>query len=109
MVELGFDKNPKDEPSISKIERVMAIFVSQVQIHRIFKSQNLTVLPGSRTPGLIGISLMSVLEGVKGVFKDSFREYLKEYFMEHFKKPLKRHPKKHIEKYFTKSLKYKFL
>ena len=33
-------------PSISKIERVMAIFVSKVvvksQIHKIFKSQNLT-------------------------------------------------------------------
>ena len=38
--------NPKTEPCISKIERVMAIFVSQVeaksQIHKIFKSQNLT-------------------------------------------------------------------
>ena len=38
--------NPKDEPSISKIERVMAIFVSQgeakSQFRQIFKSQNLT-------------------------------------------------------------------
>ena len=39
-------KNPKDEPSIDKIERVTAVFVSQVvaksQIQQIFKSQNLT-------------------------------------------------------------------
>ena len=39
-------KSSKDEISISKIERVIAIFVSQVvtksQIHEIFKSQNLT-------------------------------------------------------------------
>ena len=39
-------KNPKDEPSILKIEQVTAVFVSQVvgksQIQKIFKSQNLT-------------------------------------------------------------------
>ena len=38
--------NSKDEPSISKIERVTAVFVSQVvtksQIQKMFKSQNLT-------------------------------------------------------------------
>ena len=39
-------KSPKDEHSISKIERFMAIFMSQgvvkSQIYKIFKSHNLT-------------------------------------------------------------------
>ena len=54
--------NSKDEPSISKNERVTAIFVSQVvaksQIHKISKSQQSRALKlNLGTPGLIGLRL----------------------------------------------------